>query len=140
MTTVKVLLGGNHVPCYATLGAAGADIRTPVGFQLHPGESFFWPLGIRLEIPEGYEGQLRLRSSMGKQGLTIPQGVGTIDSDYRGTLYGLVYNISNKPIKIEEGERMFQLIIAPVARVDFRVVYNLSDTPRGDGGFGSTGK
>jgi len=138
--TVNIVLDGNYMPAYATPGAAGADIRTPVGFILAPGKSFFWPLGILVEIPEGYEGQLRLRSSLGKGGLTIPQGFGTIDSDYRGPLCGLVYNISDGFIQVEAGERVFQLVIAPVVRADFRVAYKLSETPRGDGGFGSTGK
>jgi dUTP pyrophosphatase len=140
MITISTILEGNFLPQYASPGAAGADIRTPVGFYLAPGQSHLWPLGIRVEIPEGYEGQLRLRSSLGKRGLTIPQGFGTIDSDYRGPLFGLVYNISDGFVEVEANERVFQLVIAPVVRANFKLAYDLSETQRGDGGFGSTGR
>lgn len=142
MIPIDVVLTHGFMPEYATDGSAGADIRMPQKVSIRSGKTFGpFDLGISVAIPKGYEGQLRLRSSMGKRGLCIPQGFGTIDSDYRGPLYGLLHNLNpDKVVYLEFGDRVFQLVIVPVVRAIWRPVDKLSDTVRGTGGFGSTGR
>lgn len=135
------------LPAYATEGSAGADVRANFppgqrdGVTLAPGERRLIPTGIALEIPEGYEGQLRPRSGLAlRAGLTLANAPGTIDSDYRGPLGVILVNIGQEPAKVSHGDRIAQLVVAPVVRAAFRVVGALSDTSRGSGGFGSTGR
>ena len=146
--TVEVLIRrlphaeGLPLPAYATDGAAGADLCAAVDEELiiRPGERAAVPTGLVLEIPDGHEGQVRPRSGLAiRAGLTIVNAPGTIDSDYRGELKVLMINLGSDPVSINRGERIAQLLIAPVTRASFVESEALSVSERGDGGFGSTG-
>ena len=136
------------LPSYESTGAAGADIRAnlpeeerPAGFVLAPMERRIVPTGLRIEIPEGFEAQIRPRSGLAlKHGLSLPNTPGTIDSDYRGPLGVLLINLGAEPFTISHGERIAQMIVAPVVQADFSEVASLGETSRGIGGFGSTGR
>jgi dUTP pyrophosphatase len=107
---------------------------------IEPGERAAVPTGLVLEIPNGYEGQVRPRSGLAiKAGLTIVNAPGTIDSDYRGELKVLLVNLGQEPVPIGRGDRIAQLLIAPVTRASFVETHGVSDSDRGEGGFGSTG-
>ena len=135
------------LPAYETAGAAGADLRAnlrpedrAVGLVLQPMARLILPTGLRLEIPAGYEVQIRPRSGLAaKFGLTIPNAPGTIDSDYRGPLGVILANLGADPYTIRHGERIAQMVVAPVVQARFGMVQALSQTARGEGGFGSTG-
>jgi dUTP pyrophosphatase len=135
------------LPAYETAGAAGADLRVNLrpedradGLVLAPMARAILPTGLRIEIPAGYEVQIRPRSGLAaKFGLTIPNAPGTIDSDYRGPLGVALVNLGDAPFVISHGDRIAQMVVAPVVQVGFAVVDALSDTERGEGGFGSTG-
>lgn len=141
--------GADHtvaLPSYETSGAAGADVRANfpeyqrAGVTLAAGERALIPTGVRIEIPDGYEVQVRPRSGLAlKHGITLPNTPGTIDSDYRGPLGIIVMNAGTEPFHIEHGARIAQLIVAPVVQARFDLTDGLSDTARGSGGFGSTG-
>ena len=133
----------NEVPHYATGGAAGMDIRAhltePV--TLNPLERKLIPSGIFMEIPEGYEIQIRPRSGLAlKNGITCLNTPGTIDSDYRGELKILLINLSNEPHVICNNDRIAQLILAKVEKAEILLVHQLNETERSAGGFGHTGK
>lgn len=133
----------NELPEYATSGAAGMDLRahlaTPV--TLAPLERKLIPTGLFMEIPHGYEVQIRPRSGLAfKHGITVLNSPGTIDSDYRGEVGVLLVNLSQEPFVIESGERIAQMVVAAHGHVEWEAVSELSDTDRGAGGFGSTGK
>lgn len=136
------------LPSYETAGAAGADLRANLpegdrekGLEIKPLHRLIVPTGLRVEIPEGFEMQIRPRSGLAlKHGLTLPNTPGTIDSDYRGPLGVLLTVIGTEPVRIHHGERIAQAIIAPVVQAHFAVVDTLSDTARGAAGFGSTGR
>lgn len=136
------------LPAYETPGSAGADIRANLlpedresGFTLDPKHRAVVPTGLRVEIPQGFEMQIRPRSGLAlKHGITLPNTPGTIDSDYRGPLGVALINLGAEPYVIHHGDRIAQMIVAPVIQVQFQVVETLSDTARGAGGFGSTGK
>jgi dUTP pyrophosphatase len=136
------------LPSYETAGAAGADIRAnlPIddraaGLALNPMQRRIVPTGLRVEIPQGYEMQLRPRSGLAlKHGITLPNTPGTIDSDYRGPLGVLLVNLGAEPHLIHHGDRIAQMIVAPVVQARFELVETLSKTSRGAGGFGSTGR
>lgn len=136
------------LPAYETPGSAGADIRANLmpedresGFTLDPMHRAVVPTGLRVEIPQGFEMQIRPRSGLAlKHGITLPNTPGTIDSDYRGPLGVALINLGAEPYTIRHGDRIAQMIVAPVVQVAFEVVEALSDTARGVGGFGSTGK
>jgi dUTP pyrophosphatase len=135
------------LPTYETEGAAGADLRANFavsdrpGLTLHPGERRLIPTGLHVAVPPGYEMQIRPRSGLAlKQGLTLVNTPGTIDSDYRGPLGILVINHGAEPITIIHGQRIAQAVIAPVLQASFDMVETLDDTARGSGGFGSTGQ
>jgi dUTP pyrophosphatase len=133
---------GLPLPAYATDGAAGADLRAAVESEmiLGPGDRTVVPTGLVVEIPAGYEGQVRPRSGLAiKAGLTIVNAPGTIDSDYRGELKVLMINLGSETVSIGRGDRIAQLLIAPVTRASFVESEALSVSERGDGGFGSTG-
>jgi len=133
---------GLPLPAYATDGAAGADLCAAVESELvlDPGERRAVPTGLVLEIPEGYEGQVRPRSGLAiTAGLTIVNAPGTIDSDYRGELKVLLVNLGSEAVSIGRGDRIAQLLIAPVTRASFVETEDLSASERGEGGFGSTG-
>ena len=136
------------LPSYETAGAAGADIRANLkpedraaGLTLDPMRRAVVPTGIRVEIPEGYEMQIRPRSGLAvKFGITLPNTPGTIDSDYRGPLGVALVNLGSEPYTIHHGDRIAQAVVAPVVQVRFEVVDLLGETERGAGGFGSTGR
>jgi len=133
---------GLPAPAYATDGAAGADLVAAVAepVRLSPMERAAIPTGLVLEIPPGYEGQIRPRSGLALgAGLTVANAPGTIDADYRGEVKVLLVNLGAEPVTITRGQRIAQLVIAPVARGDFVAVAELGATARGAGGFGSTG-
>jgi dUTP pyrophosphatase len=135
------------LPSYETAGAAGADIKANLrpedrttGFTLDPMYRAIIPTGLRVEIPPGFEMQIRPRSGLAlKYGISLPNTPGTIDSDYRGPLGVLLVNFGHEPYTIRHGDRIAQLIIAPVVQAGFVEVQELGETARGTGGFGSTG-
>lgn len=134
------------LPSYETAGAAGADVRANfpedarAGLEIAPGARALVPAGFRMEIPEGYEVQVRPRSGLAlKHGITLPNAPGTIDSDYRGPLGIIVMNAGSEPFTVGHGERIAQLVVAPVVRASF-AESALGQTARGTGGFGSTGR
>ena len=134
---------GASAPEYKTAGSAGADLRAriPEALTLGPGERAAVPTGIRIELPPGYEAQVRPRSGLAlEKGLTCLNSPGTIDSDYRGEIKVLLINHSREPLTICDGDRIAQLVIAPVSRARFEGMSLLEPTERGSGGFGSTGK
>ena len=134
---------GLPLPAYATAGAAGVDLAAAVSAPvvLAPGARHAVPTGFALALPEGYEGQIRPRSGLAlKHGVTVINSPGTIDADYRGEVRVILANLGGEPITIERGERIAQLVVAPVSRVAFEPVAALPETPRGAGGFGSTGR
>ena len=133
------------LPSYESAGAAGADVRAnlpgKVSITLGPGQRKLVPTGLRIEIPMGYEVQVRPRSGLAlKHGITLPNSPGTIDSDYRGPLGVILLNAGQEPFEITHGERIAQLVVAPVVQADFELTDQLSETMRGSGGFGSTGR
>ncbi|EYR83323.1 deoxyuridine 5'-triphosphate nucleotidohydrolase Dut [Shinella sp. DD12] len=135
---------GIELPAYETGGAAGMDLRAAVAqdqpLTLLPGKRTLVPTGFVFEIPSGFEGQVRPRSGLAfKNGVTCLNTPGTIDSDYRGEVKVLLVNLGEEPFVIERGMRIAQMVIAPVTQVAVREAETASETPRGAGGFGSTG-
>ena len=133
------------LPSYASAGAAGADLRANfpdrAELVLAAGARALVPTGLRFAISEGFEVQIRPRSGLAlKHGITLPNAPGTIDSDYRGALGVIVLNAGQDSFTIAHGDRIAQMILAPVVRADFELVEQLSETARGEGGFGSTGR
>lgn len=131
-----------RLPVYATEGAAGADVCALLTepLLLAPMERALIPTGLFFEIPAGYEIQVRPRSGLAyKEGITVCNTPGTIDSDYRGELKVLLINLGNKPFTVEDGMRIAQIVIAPVVQAVFESVENVGETSRGEGGFGHTG-
>lgn len=128
------------VPEYASEHAAGMDLKANESLELAPMERRAVATGIRIAIPEGYEGQVRPRSGLAlKQGLSVPNAPGTIDADYRGEVKVILVNLGSEKIAIAKGDRIAQLVICPVVRAVLHVESELSDSIRGEGGFGSTG-
>lgn len=131
---------GLPVPAYATAHAAGMDVVSAEDMVLHPGGRHPVATGFALAIPDGYEIQVRPRSGLAlKHGITLPNTPGTIDADYRGELKVLLINHGDQPFPIKRGDRIAQLVVAPVQLASFVEVDSLGDTARGQGGFGSTG-
>ena len=131
---------GLPFPAYATEGAAGLDIVTAQDLSLQPGERMAVPTGFAIEIQPGYEVQVRPRSGLAlKHGITCLNTPGTIDSDYRGEVKVILANLGHDNFAVQRGERIAQLVPAPVLRARFEEVSELSDSKRGSGGFGSTG-
>lgn len=130
------------VPQYATAGAAGLDLCADVTVRtvIHPGERKLIPTGIAIQLPIGFEAQIRPRSGLAlKHGITVLNAPGTIDSDYTGDIGVILYNASDVVFDVMPGDRIAQMVIAPFVRVVLDEVGELSATERGDGGFGSTG-
>ncbi|APG47985.1 dUTP diphosphatase [Phaeobacter porticola] len=150
MVDIQVIYddGADHdvpLPAYQTAEAAGADLRANLpdrgSLTLQPGARVLVATGLRLEIPQGYEVQIRPRSGLAlKHGITLPNAPGTIDSDYRGPLGVIMMNAGDAPYTIAHGDRIAQMVVAPVVQARFRRVDALSDSARGTGGFGSTGQ
>jgi len=141
---VRVLPHGEGLPLprYATEGAAGCDLHAAVEapLVLAPGGRAAVPTGLSLAIPEGYEGQVRARSGTAlRHGIACVNAPGTIDSDYRGEVKVILGNLGGEPFEIRRGDRIAQLVIAPVVRAAFETASELPETGRGAGGFGSTG-
>ncbi len=140
---VKIVNQSPHpLPNYETLLSAGMDLRVwlkePV--VVKPGQRILLGTGLYIELPEGYEAQIRPRSGLAfKWGITVLNSPGTIDGDYRGEIKVLLINHSSEEVKIEDGMRVAQMIIAPVARITWKQVDKLSPTSRGKGGYGHTG-
>jgi len=136
---------GLEPPRQQTAGAAGVDLLAalPPGevLSLAPGQRSLVPTGLTMAIPMGYEGQVRPRSGLAaKHGVTVLNTPGTIDADYRGELKVILINLGDAPFEIRRGERIAQLVVAPVSQVNFELRENLDATERGTGGFGSTGR
>ncbi|WP_242393764.1 dUTP diphosphatase [Anaeromyxobacter oryzisoli] len=128
------------LPRYESPGAAGLDLRADEAVTLAPGERRLVPTGLAVEIPPGYEGQVRPRSGLAlRHGIGMVNAPGTIDSDYRGEVGVLLVNHGQAPVGFARGDRIAQLVIAPVVQAELVLVDALSDSGRGDGGFGSTG-
>jgi len=131
------------LPQYETEHAAGMDVRAAVSesVTLVPGQRALVPTGLRIALPPGYEAQIRPRSGLAiKHGLSLLNSPGTIDADYRGEIRIIIANLGQELYTIERGDRIAQMIIAPVTRVRWHVMDRLEDTARGEGGFGSTGR
>jgi dUTP pyrophosphatase len=140
---IKVINTSQHpLPTYETTASAGVDLRANLTetITLKPLERTLVKTGVFLEIPEGYEAQVRPRSGLAlKKGVTVLNSPGTIDADYRGEVGVILINLSNEDFVIENGERIAQLVFAKVEQAQWLEVETLSDTSRGEGGFGSTG-
>lgn len=128
-------------PKYQTPGAAGMDVCSILNMVISPGERALVPTGLSFEIPIDYEIQVRPRSGLAlKQGITVLNSPGTIDSDYRGELGVILMNSGKTDFKIEVGDRIAQIVLCPVVKIEFKIVDELVDTGRGSAGFGSTGQ
>ena len=142
--TVKVInSSANELPQYATELSAGMDVRANLAepIVLQPMQRVLVPTGLRVELPAGYEMQLRPRSGLAlRHGITLLNTPGTIDADYRGEIGVIMVNLSTEPFTINPGERICQAVVAPYTRVDWQPATELSNTDRGEGGFGYTGK
>ena len=131
---------GLELPAYATDGAAGMDVIAAEDVELAPGGRHAVATGLAVAIPLGFEIQVRPRSGLAlKHGVTVPNTPGTIDSDYRGELKVILINLGAEPFAIRRGDRVAQLVLAPVVRATWLKVEELDETARGEGGFGSTG-
>ena len=132
------------LPSYETAGAAGADLRADLAgadITLAPMERRLIPTGLRMQIPPGFEVQVRARSGAAlRDGLSLVNGVGTIDGDYRGPVGVIAINLSDKPLVIRHGDRIAQIVVAPVVQAIFTSTQSVNETERGSGGFGSTGR
>lgn len=143
MTVNIINLSPFALPQYETAGSAGLDLRANLAtdIQLAPLERALVPTGLYIELPEGYEAQVRPRSGLAiKRGLTMLNSPGTIDSDYRGEIKCIVVNLSNETQAIAPGERIAQLVVARYERIEWAETTHLAASDRGNGGFGSTGK
>lgn len=132
----------NEIPAYATQGAAGMDIRANLQqtITLQPLQRQMVPTGLFIELPEGYEAQVRPRSGLAnKKGITCLNSPGTVDSDYRGEIKVILINLSDSEQTIEHGDRIAQMVIAKIERANWELAEQLNETQRGEGGFGHTG-
>ncbi|RPI88834.1 MAG: dUTP diphosphatase [Spirochaetales bacterium] len=143
MIPVRItVLPGASIPAYQTIGAAGADVFASVDepVAIAPGAVALIPTGIAIQIPEGYEAQIRPRSGLAlRHGVTCLNTPGTIDSDYRGEVKVILANLGGEPFTVERGMRIAQMVFARVYRADFIAVDSLARTERNDGGFGHSG-
>lgn len=140
---IKKLNDKAVLPTYGSTSAAGADLYACMELPavIQPGETEFIKTGLALEVPEGFAGLIYARSGLAcKKGVAPANKVGVIDADYRGEIMVALHNHSKEPVTIEHGERIAQMVITPYLRADFQEVDELSDTVRGEGGFGSTGR
>ena len=140
---VKIVTKTGDVPKYETAGSAGMDVKADLktSVTLNPMERQLIPTGLFIELPIGYEAQVRARSGLSiKYGITLINAIGTVDSDYRGELKVPLVNLGNEPFVIKHGERIAQLVVTKHDIVQWEIVERLEDTDRGSGGFGHTGK
>ncbi len=143
MVEVKIVTKNGEVPKYETTGSAGMDLRAMIDdpIVLEPGQRMLVPTGLFIELPLGYEAQVRARSGLAiKHGITLINAIGTVDSDYRGEIKVPLVNLGQESFKINNGERIAQMVITKYEQVNWTVVSELSETERGTGGFGHTGK
>lgn len=139
---VKIKTRSGMIPAYETEGSAGMDLRADLeeSISLEPGGRALISTGLFIELPQGYEAQIRARSGLAiKQGIGLVNGVGTIDSDYRGEIKVALINWGQEPVVIQDGDRIAQMVIARYERITWKQVDELGDTKRGAGGFGHTG-
>lgn len=143
MMKVKIVnLSGLELPTYETTESAGMDVRAALKEPqtLQPGERALIPTGLKIQLPAGYECQVRPRSGLAlKKGITVLNTPGTVDADYRGEIGIILINLSSEPFEITPGERIAQLVINQYTRIQWEPVDRLDETKRGDGGFGHTG-
>lgn len=142
MVEIKIVTKTGKVPEYETKGSAGMDLRANLDqpVVLKPGERRLIETGLFVEIPEGYEAQVRARSGLSiKHGITLINGIGTVDSDFRGELRVPLVNLGQEDFVIENGDRIAQMVIAKYSKVTWKIADSLSETERGEGGFGHTG-
>jgi len=141
---IPVIYSGKHaLPQFETPQSAGMDLRANIDapIVLQPGERALIPTGIAMALPDGFEAQIRPRSGLAyKHGVTVLNSPGTIDADYRGDVGVLLINHGNEPFTVEDGMRVAQMVVAQYSQFQWEAVSDLSDTDRGAGGFGSTGK
>jgi dUTP pyrophosphatase len=141
---INIINTSNHpLPAYETAHAAGMDLRANLeeSVTLEPSQRLLIPTGLFIELPVGHEAQIRPRSGLAfKHGITVLNSPGTIDADYRGEIKVLLINLGNDPFVIQQGERIAQMVIARHETADWEIVEKLSETTRGAGGYGSTGK
>ena len=140
---IKKLRGDAIVPRYMTAHAAGLDLSAALDapIELRPGQRTAIPTGLAIKLPEGYEAQVRPRSGLAREhGVTLVNTPGTIDADYTGPVVVLLINLGDRPVRIEPGQRIAQLVVAPVVQAELAEVDELPVTARGAGGFGSTGR
>ena len=140
--TVRVInKSDNDLPNYETMGSAGCDVRSNHDVTINPGHKLLVKTGLYVEIPVGYEIQVRPRSGLAySKGITVLNSPGTIDADYRGEIGVILINHGHEQVYLEDGERIGQLILNKVEQIEWNPVLALADTTRGSGGFGSTGK
>lgn len=141
---VKIINKSSHdLPEYATEYSAGLDLRANIDedITLNPLERKLIPTGLFVELPKGYEAQIRPRSGLAlKHGLTVLNSPGTIDADYRGEIRVILVNLSNEPFVIKDGERICQMVVAAHAQIEWQETDSIAETERGAGGFGHTGR
>jgi dUTP pyrophosphatase len=142
MIPVKILRDSPDIPLpeYATPQSAGMDLRANEGLVLNPGETAGVGTGLRIELPEGFEAQIRPRSGLAlKHAISVPNAPGTIDADYRGEIRVILINLGKEPFVINKGDRIAQMVVAPVTRAVWQPAEALAESERGEGGFGHTG-
>jgi dUTP pyrophosphatase len=142
MSPIRVPLAGGPPPRYQSAGSAGADLRASLAGELvlEPGQRAVVPTGLRLQIPAGYEAQVRPRSGLAlEHGVTVLNSPGTIDADYRGEIKVILINLGRERYTVKPGDRIAQIVFAATVRVEFEQRPRLADSERGEGGFGSTG-
>ena len=138
---VRIVTETGIVPSYETQGSSGMDLKAKEDYIIKPKERCLVKTGLYIELPEGFEGQIRGRSGLAlKNGITLANGIGTIDSDYRGEIMVILINHGEETFMINKGDRIAQLIIAKYEKAEWETVTEISDTGRGTGGFGSSGK
>jgi len=143
--TIEILPGNEDLglPSYATEGSAGLDLKAALkeSLTIQPGQRDIIPTGLKMAIPQGFEGCVRPRSGLAmKQGITLTNSPGTIDSDYRGEVKVLIINLGQEPVTLNRGDRIAQLLISPVVQARVVKVERVDETQRGVGGFGHTGR
>lgn len=140
---IKLVTKSGNIPAYETEGSAGMDLKAVLNepVVLAPGERRLIPTGLFIELPKGYEAQIRARSGLAiKHGITLINCVGTIDSDYRGEIQVPLVNLGQEDFEIKNGERIAQMVIAKYEQISWKITDELSETERGAGGFGHTGR
>lgn len=145
MERIKVKIinnSGFELPAYETFSSAGMDVRAAVKepVTLYPMQRMLVPTGLRVQLPHGYEMQMRPRSGLAlKHGISLANTPGTVDADFRGEIQVVLINLSREPFTVHDGDRICQMVVAPYTRVDWESVERIDSTERGDGGFGHTG-